>query len=366
MRNPLLIALAAIGLAGIGGGVGAAIYGATAHGSTTTIVQTAASAPTSSSAHQIVSTTEGLTINQIYTRAHEGVVDIKVGQASSSFLSGGGGSGGATAEGSGFVYDRAGHIVTNQHVVAGETSIRVELWNGAVYKGHLLGVDSSTDLAVVKISAPASLLHPLALADSGAVQVGDGVVAIGSPFGLAETVTSGIVSAVHRSMTSPNNFTISDSIQTDAPINHGNSGGPLLNAAGQVIGINTQIQSDSGGSNGVGFAVPSNTILRVAPTLVAGRTVKHAYLGVFVEDASTSGNATAGALASEVRAGTPAALAGLKSGDVIVRLDSTPITSAEDLTRMVDTKRPGDKLAVTYLRGGKSLRTTLTLGTRPS
>ena len=366
MRNPLLIAVAALGLAGIGGGIGAAIYGATAHGgSTTTIVQTVASTPTTSSVQQTVPA-EGLTINQIYSRTHEGVVDIKVGQAASSSSSGGSGSGQATAEGSGFVYDRSGHIVTNQHVVSGATSISVQMWNGAVYKGHLVSSDSSTDLAVVKISAPVSVLHPLTLANSGTVQVGDGVVAIGSPFGLAETVTSGIVSAVHRSMSSPNNFTISDSIQTDAPINHGNSGGPLLNSAGHVIGINTQIESNSGGSDGVGFAVPSNTILRVAPTLVAGQTVKHAYLGVFVEDASTSGNAAAGALASDVKAGTPAARAGLKSGDVVVRLDSTPITSAEDLTRMVDSKKPGDKLVVTYLRGGTSHTTTVTLGTRPA
>ena len=364
MKNPLLIALAALGLAGIGGGVGAAIYGTTAQGSTTTIVQTVASAPATSSV-QPTAPTEGLTVNQIYNRTREGVVDIKVGQAASSFSSGGG-SAQATAEGSGFVYDRAGHIVTNQHVVAGATSISVQMWNGAVYKGHLVGTDSSTDLAVVKISAPASALHPLTLADSGTVQVGDGVVAIGSPFGLAETVTSGIVSAVHRSMSSPNNFTISDSIQTDAPINHGNSGGPLLNSAAQVIGINTQIESDSGGSDGVGFAVPSNTILRVAPTLAAGQTVKHAYLGVFVEDATTAGNATAGALASQVKAGTPAARAGLQAGDVVVRLDSTPITSAEDLTRTVDSKKPGDMLVVTYLRGGTSHTTTVTLGTRPA
>jgi putative serine protease PepD len=365
MRNPLLIAVAALGLAGIGGGIGAAIYSSTAHGTTTTILQTVASAPTTPSAQRPVST-EGLTINQIYSRTHEGVVDIKVGQASSSFASGGSGSGTATAEGSGFVYDRAGHIVTNQHVVDGATSISVQMWNGAVYKGQLVGVDRSTDLAVVKISAPASALHPLTLADSGTVQVGDGVVAIGSPFGLAETVTSGIVSAVHRSMSSPNNFTISDSIQTDAPINHGNSGGPLLNSSGQVIGINTQIESNGGGNEGVGFAVPSNTILHVAPTLVAGKTVKHAYLGVFVEDASTPGNATAGALTSNIKAGTPAARAGLKSGDVVVRLDSTPITSAEDLTRLVDSKQPGEKLTVTYLRDGKTLTTTITLGTRPT
>ena len=233
-------------------------------------------------------------------------------------------------------------------------SINVKFWNGAVYTARLIGSDSSTDLAVVRVSAPSSILHPLTLANSDLVQVGDGVLAIGSPFGLAGTVTSGIVSALHRSMTSPNHFTIGDSIQTDAPINHGNSGGPLLNSAGRVIGVTTQIQTDSGGSDGVGFAVPSNTIQRIAPKLVAGLKVQHAYLGIFVSDASTAGNATAGALAGTVKAGTPAARAGLQSGDVIVALDGTTISSSDDLTRVLDLKQPGDALKVTYLRDGKS------------
>ena len=363
MKNPLLIAVAALAIAGIGGGVGAAIYSKTASsGTTTTVVERVGASTTSA---QPIAASTGLTVNQIYNRTRAGVVDLKVAQGS-SFSNGNGSSGHAAAEGSGFVYDTAGHILTNQHVVDGATGIRVTFWNGATYSGHVIGTDSSTDLAIVKVSAPASVLHPLAIADSGSVKVGDGVVAIGSPFGLAQTVTSGIVSALHRSMTSPNNFTISDSIQTDAPINHGNSGGPLLNSSGQVIGVNAQIQSDSGGSDGVGFAVPSNTILRVAPTLVTGDTVKHAYLGIFVQDATTSGNATAGALASDVKPGTPAARAGLKSGDIIVRMDNTPITAAEDLTRMVDSKAPGYKLTVTYTRGGKSHTTTVILGTRPS
>jgi putative serine protease PepD len=167
-------------------------------------------------------------------------------------------------------------------------------------------------------------------------------------------------------MTSPNHFTIGDSIQTDAPINHGNSGGPLLDSSGRVIGVTTQIQTDSGGSDGVGFAVPSNTIKRIAPELVAGQKVQHAYLGIFVSDASTAGNATAGALAGSVKAGTPAARAGLQSGDVIVALDGKTITSSDDLSRVLDLKQPGDTLKVTYLRGGKSHTLVVTLGTRPS
>ena len=143
-------------------------------------------------------------------------------------------------------------------------AITVTFWNGETHSATLVGSDASTDTAVIKVDAPASLLHPLTLGDSKAVEVGDGVVAIGSPFGLEETVTAGIVSALHRQMTAPNNFTIDDSIQTDAAINHGNSGGPLLNMQGQVIGITAQIESDSGGNDGVGFAVPSNTARAIA------------------------------------------------------------------------------------------------------
>ncbi len=265
----LLLAAAAVVA---GAGVGAAIYASVGPGGTTTVVD---SVTTVDPAQQISATT-GLTVTEIYRRTYQGVVDVTVGEAS-SFSFGRGGSQSRTGEGSGFVYDSKGDIVTNDHVVSGATSITVKFWNGATYTGHVVGTDPSTDLAVIKISAPQSLLHPLTLGDSSTIEVGAGVVAIGSPFGLAETMTSGIVSALHRGMTSPNRYTISDSIQTDAPINHGNSGGPLINSSGQVIGINTQIQSDSGGSDGVGFAVPSNTISSVAAKLVAGRQIRYAY-----------------------------------------------------------------------------------------
>jgi putative serine protease PepD len=361
VSNRLLAGAAAIALAAFGAVIGAVIYASSAGGRTTTLVSTV----TSGGPGQEIAATTGLTATEIFRRSYQGVVDITVGQTS-SFSFGRGGSQGSTGEGSGFVYDTKGDILTNQHVIAGASSISVRFWNGSVYKAHLVGADSSTDLAIVKVSAPSSILHPLTLGNSGTVQVGDGVVAIGSPFGLAETMTSGIVSALHRAISSPNqNFTIADSIQTDAPINHGNSGGPLLNASGQVIGVNTQIQSSSGGSEGVGFAVPSNTIRSVAAKLVVGQKIAHAYLGISVQDASTAANATAGALAGNVKAGTPAARAGLKSGDVIVRMEGTQINSSEDLTRTIDSKQPGDKLAVTFLRGGKPHTVTVTLGTRP-
>ncbi len=362
MSRRLPAALAVLTLAVVGAVIGAAIYASARPPETTTIVNSVTAA---GGAGEQVAATTGLTATQIFRNTYQGVVDIRVG-LKSDFTFGRAGSQSSSAEGSGFVYNATGDIVTNEHVIDGATSISVRFWNGQTYKGQLVGADKSTDLAVVKISAPSSILHPLTLANSDRVQVGDGVVAIGSPFGLAESMTSGIVSALHRGISSPNGFTIADVIQTDAPINHGNSGGPLLNASGQVIGVNTQIQSASGGSDGVGLVVPSNTIQRVAAKLAAGKKVAWAYLGLQIQDASTATDATAGALAGDVTTGTPAAQAGLKSGDVIVRMGGIPISSSEDLSTVLASKQPGDKLAITYLRGGKKHTVTLTLGARPS
>ena len=290
VTSRLLAGVAAIALAVVGGVVGAAIY-ASSHsaGTTTTVVNTVTTGGTGRTADRAADRPHGdrdLPPHLPGRRRHQG------GRRRSLD----GGSESETSEGSGFVYDAKGNILTNQHVVDGANSISVKFWNGSVYKAHVVGADSFSDLAIVKVSAPPSILHPLTIGNSGELQVGDGVVAIGSPFGLSQTMTSGIVSALHRGIRSRNpnrRFTISDSIQTDAPINHGNSGGPLLNASGHVIGVNTQIQSDSGGSDGVGFAVSSSTIQRVAPKLVLGQKVEHAYLGVVIEDASTASNATA-------------------------------------------------------------------------
>jgi putative serine protease PepD len=253
-------------------------------------------------------------------------------------------------------------VVTNQHVVDGAQSVSVKFANGRTYSATVVGADPSTDLAVIDVNAPASVLKPLELGDSSAVEVGDGVIAIGSPFGLDQTVTTGIVSALHRQITSPNNFSIDNAIQTDAAINHGNSGGPLLDMHGDVIGVNSQIESDSGGNDGVGFAVPSNTISRIAAALIDNGSVEHAYLGVAIDD-STS---TAGARLAEVRPGTPAARAGLKSGDVITKFGGASIGSADELRQLVDSKQPGDKVEVTAKRNGTTKTVTVTLGTRPS
>jgi len=236
----------------------------------------------------------------------------------------------------------------------------VTFWNGKTYGATVVGTDPSTDLAVLKVDAPSSVLYPLTVGDSSKVQVGDSGVAIGSPFGLAETVTAGIVSALHRQMTSPNNFSIDDSIQTDAAINHGNSGGPLLDSQAHVIGVNAQIESDSGGSDGVGFAIPSNTIKSVATQLISSGKAAHAYLGVEL------GSNGAKARVVSVRTGTPAAKAALRAGDVIVSLGGTKIATSDDLRAAINSRKPGDHVSVTYTRNGKRHTVSVTLGSRPS
>jgi putative serine protease PepD len=225
----------------------------------------------------------------------------------------------------------------------------------------VVGTDPSTDLAVLKVDAPASALAALALADSDDVEVGEGVVAIGSPFGLEQTVTTGIVSALHRQITAPNDFAIDDAIQTDAAINHGNSGGPLLDLDGKVIGVNSQIESQSGGNDGVGFAVPSNTVKRVAAALIADGEIEHAYLGVATEDVDADGAGIA-----EVRTGTPADEAGLEAGDVVTAVDGEEVGSADELRQAIDSHEPGDEVELTLERDGETQSVTVTLGTRPN
>jgi putative serine protease PepD len=285
-------------------------------------------------------------LQSIYKLANKGVVEITAGQG----------------QGSGFVYDANGNIVTNAHVVDGAGSISVKFWNGKTFSARLVGTDPSTDLAVLKIDAPVSELFPLSLGDSSSLVVGDPVVAIGSPFGLEGTVTSGIVSALHREMTSPNRFAIDNSIQTDAAINHGNSGGPLLNAQGKVVGVNSQIESNSGGNEGVGFAIPSNTVRSIASQLISSGKAEHAFLGVVLRDSSRQ----TGATISQVRAGTPAASAALRAGDIVTAAGGTRINSASELRAVINAHRPGDTISVTYARGSTSHTVTVKLAARPA
>ena len=346
------IAASLLAAACLGAGGGAVAYATLHDNGTNTVVRqvTVQQADTASASP--------LSVNQIYRRAYRGVVEITVTEGGSASPIPGGGQ--AQAQGSGWVYDSDGHIVTNDHVVNGSTSIKVRFWDGKTYSATVVGTDKSTDLAVIKVDAPSSELYPLAVGDSTQLQVGDGVVAIGSPFGLEETVTSGIVSALHRAIQGVTNFTINDSIQTDAAINHGNSGGPLLNTQGQVVGVNAQIKSDSGGNEGVGFSIPSATVKSVASQLIASGKAVHAYLGVSI-DSSASNALLAGAQGS-----TPAAKAGLKKGDVITAVNGTSIATGDDLSRAIDAHKPGDKVELSVTRDGKSRTVTVTLGTKPA
>ena len=354
MRRFIPLSIVALASAALAVGAFALISPA---GSTTVVRQVAVTGAQPAAARS------NLSVTGVYNAARKGVVEITVKSTAADNSGGfpfGGGSQTQQALGSGFVYDGNGHIVTNQHVVDGAQSISVRFWNGATYRATLVGSDPSTDIAVIKVAAPASMLHPLALGNSGSIVVGQGVVAIGSPFGLQETVTAGIVSALHREMTAPNNFTIADSIQTDAAINHGNSGGPLLTLDGEVIGVNAQIESDSGGSDGVGFAIPANTVRSIASQLIGTGSVKHAYLGVGISSAAN------GVKLTQVRTGTPAAQAGLQTGDVVTAVDGKQVRAADELGTAIDAKKPGDRVSITYTRNGASHTVTVTLAERPA
>ena len=211
---------------------------------------------------------------------------------------------------------------------------------------------------MIHVNAPASKLTVLQLGDSSTVAVGDGVVAIGNPFGLDNTVTSGIVSALNREITAPDESPIEGAIQTDAAINHGNSGGPLFNLAGKVIGINSQIQSDSGGNDGVGFAIASNTVKSVVTQLIATGKAQHALLGVGVKTAN------GGVAVTDVQAGSGAADGGVKTGDVVTSVDGVTVTSAQQLRAIIAAHKPGDSLSLEVRRSGSTKTLHVTLGSR--
>jgi putative serine protease PepD len=353
------IAAVAAGAVIAGGGVagGYIAHGASGDGGGTVTVSAA-----SSSSAQPAANTPTRSVNQIYRSARNGVVEvIATQQSSSSPFPGGRGGGSSAAQGSGFVYDASGRIVTNQHVVDGATSVTVRFSSGKELRAQVVGTDPSTDLAVLKVDSLPGGVAPLALGDSGSLQVGDGVVAIGSPFGLEETVTTGIVSALGREIQSPNNYAIAGAIQTDAAINHGNSGGPLLDLSGKVIGVNSQIESDSGGNDGVGFAIPSSTVKTIAERLISDGRVEHAFLGVSPADAVGGG-----ARLAQISPGTPASRAGLRAGDVVTSFDGDEIADADALRAAVDARRVGEKVELKVRRDGETKTLEVTLGTRPA
>jgi len=291
------------------------------------------------------------------------------------------------ALGSGFVIDSKGDIVTNDHVVAGSSGIRVGFSGGGSYPATIVGTDPSSDIAVVRVKAPASALHPLAF-ESNAMQVGDPVYAIGNPFGLDRTMTAGIVSAVGREIQAPNGLTIPDAIQTDAAINHGNSGGPLLDRFGNVVGVNAQIQGGTvDGNVGIGFAIPGGTARSVAEQLISTGRAKHPWLGVQIDGIDPTvakairGLPAHGVEVVKVVKGSPAAKAGLKAathpvtvdgvsafsgGDSIVSVDGTKVESPSQLAAILAHHKPGDTLSFAVFRGGVSRTVHITLGNVPA
>jgi len=318
-------------------------------------------------------TTTGLSINQIYKMDSPGVVDIVVKSVQQGSNNGFFSTPSQTSqdEGSGVVYDKQGDILTDEHVVANATSVTVNFQDGVSAPAKVLGTDPSTDIAVIKVDVKASELHPIRFANSGNAQVGDPVVAIGSPFSLPETTTAGIVSAVGRTIQAPNGYEIPAAIQTDAAINPGNSGGPLLDGNGQVLGLNDQIQTSSGDSAGVGFATPGNTDVQVADQIISGKKVQHAYVGVSLNNSTGSapGAEIGGASGSgnAVVPGSPAAKAGLTSGDVITKVDDTPVTSSDAFISVISGYKPGQTVNLTVISpsGGKRV-VKVTLGVRPA
>ena len=374
-------ALVAASCLGGGAALGAAwAIGAFDNSQTTTVVQ---AAPISSPAP---GSTSALSVGEIYRRAGRGVVQITTTSASGGGL------------GSGFVIDHAGHIVTNYHVIQGASSIEVLFSNNVKTKATVVGTDKSTDLAVLKVNVSPSALTPLSFGDSSALEVGDPAVAIGNPFGLDRSITSGIVSAIYNPgdgstpsrsypVISTNNFQI-PAIQTDAAINHGNSGGPLLNSLGQVVGVNSQIETGgtAQGNVGVGFAIQSNTVKEVVAQIIKTGKAAHAYIGVQIEP-FTPGLASQfrlpvkqGLLVTRVVAGTGAAKAGLKAGthtvvvsgspytlggDIIVAADGTNVGSAAGkLEDIIARHKPGDKISLEIYRGSKKMTVSVTLGNR--
>jgi S1-C subfamily serine protease len=387
MRRTFAIVLAAALVGGLAGGViGLALDGS----SESSTAQASPSLPTSLAETSSSQTRIGLTPEQIYRNDAPGVVVITDTQTQvvppTMFTPPLKQQVGAP--GSGFVIDTQGDIVTNDHVVRGATRIRVGFNDGASYAATIVGTDPSTDVAVVRVKAPESALRPLAFGDSSKVQVGDPAYAIGNPFGLDRTMTAGIVGAVGRDIQAPNGLTIANAIQTDAPINHGNSGGPLIDRFGRVIGVNAQIQGGTVDANvGVGFAIPSDTAESVTDQLIASGHAVHAWLGVQVATIDPSvaevvrGLPSHGVVVARVVAGSPAAKAGLEAatrqvtvngvsaplgGDAIVALDGRPIRSSQQLADAVALRKPGDEVTLKVVRGGASRTVGLTVGNVPN
>ena len=379
-RLGFAVALAAAGLLGAGAAltVGWQVW----DGATTTVEVREEDRPEATPVSSFDEEASAGTIGDIYRQAAPGVV-----QVTASVTNGDPFGGQRRSLGSGFVIDKDGHVVTNYHVVQDAEDVYVSFSNEDQLEARVVGVDPSTDLALLKIAAEDKrALAPLALGDSDSVRVGDSAIAIGSPYGRARTVTAGIVSALQRQIQAPNGFTIDKVIQTDAPINRGNSGGPLLNARGEVVGVNAQILSENGGNVGIGFAIPVNTVKEVVAELIEHGRVEHPYLGVSID---TIGEQVAerfdlpesGVVVTEVAPGSPADKAGIRGGDtsvvvggesyllggdVITKADGRTLESADEFLHVIRSKEPGEKLTLELVRGDTERTVTVEVGRQPA
>jgi len=319
-------------------------------------------------------------VTEVYKAVAAGVVSVNTQSIAMGFW------GPQTEEGagSGFVIDKQGHILTNYHVVQGASKISVTFSNGTSVKATVTGTDPGDDLALLKVNVPADQLVPLPLGDSDQVQIGEPAIAVGNPYGLSGTVTLGIISGRNREMTASNGRTMRDMLQTDAAINPGNSGGPLLNAAGQVIGINTAIISGANEGNiGIGFAIPINTAKKFLPDLLQSQQVQHPWLGItgvaITPELQQQAHlpVSKGVLVVSVWQNGPADQAGIKGGtptadgstpvdgDIITAVDGHAVTSVEDIASYLDTRKVGDVVQVYVLRGGHAITISVTLGAWP-
>ena len=324
------------------------------------------------------SSKSSLTLVELFEKSEEGVVKIQVERDGQN----------RGSQGSGFVYDNLGHIITNAHVVDGATKATVTFLDGSQYDAEIIGKDKFTDIAVIKVNEKPRLLHPLQIGDSSQLRIGEQVAAIGNPFGLSGSMTSGIVSQMGRLLPSQDSgFSIPDVIQTDAAINPGNSGGPLLNLRGEVVGINTAIQSSSGEFSGVGFAIPSNTAIKIVPSLIEDGEYHHPWIGISGRDIDPDLarvlelKDAKGFLIITVVDGSPADKAGLKGmtatqvidgkeypadGDIIISVDDKEVRKISDiLIHLQREKSVGDTMVLGVLRDGEFMHKFLTLVERP-
>jgi S1-C subfamily serine protease len=323
---------------------------------------------------------KSLSLIDIFEKSEPGVVRVNVQRGESEDVTGG--------VGSGFVFDKKGHIITNAHVVKNANKVIVTFLDGRSYNAEIIGVDEYTDIAVVKVNADFILLNPLSIGDSSNLKVGEGIAAIGNPFGLSGSMTSGIVSQLGRLLPSGSGYQIPDVIQTDAAINPGNSGGPLLNMRGEIVGINTAIQSATGEFTGVGFAIPSQTVAKIVPTLIEKGEYKHPWIGIAGRDIDPDmANVlklqdAVGFLVITVVEDSPAFDAGLIGsdktievdgvnypigGDIILEVDGKEVRKIDDiLIHLQRAKSVGDEMVLEILRDGRTTNVTIVLQERPN